>query len=222
VRYHAEPLTRGRAAHSLVRIVQLAYQLVTRPDAVDSVDVRAALAALQISAGESASCWPTARCRCVSRRCDSGWRMRWCRRVAQDLIGLPACMPRKPRNRRCTAISAMQGERAGVFAVADALRALFGIERACLFAPAADACCDRWPDPGGSTWRAGDPLDDGHSALPRALARNAPSNFERGEVDAALVTSRSPVCLAYQLLCQPLTLNDGRVGVLVCGDAAAV
>src|SRR5690606_19076092 len=35
VRYHAQPLARGRAAHPLVRIVQLAYQLVTRADAVD-------------------------------------------------------------------------------------------------------------------------------------------------------------------------------------------
>ncbi|MHB8825069.1 MAG: sensor histidine kinase, partial [Thiobacillus sp.] len=54
VRYHAQPLVRGRAAHPLVRIVQLAYQLTTRADAVDSVDVRAALAALQLGAGEAA------------------------------------------------------------------------------------------------------------------------------------------------------------------------
>ena len=53
VRYHAEPLARGRAAHPLVRIVQLAYQLVARADAVDSVDVRAALAALHMGAGEA-------------------------------------------------------------------------------------------------------------------------------------------------------------------------
>jgi signal transduction histidine kinase len=65
------------------------------------------------------------------------------------------------------------------------------------------------------------PPDDGHSALPRALARSAPQQFERGEADSALVDEQIARLLGVSsFLVQPLVLHDGRTGVLVVGDAA--
>ena len=225
VRYHAEPLTRGRAAHSLVRIVQLAYQLVTRADAVDSVDVRAALAALQIGAGESAQLLADSQAQVRQQALRFG---------LADAVG-QASGTGFDRLARLYAAQAAQsalhghfrhaGESGQVFSrLQDALRALFGVDRACLFAPAADACLR--PSvliPAASGLGAlAIPPDDGHSALPRALARNAPQQFERGEADAALVDEQIARLLGVSnFLCQPLSLSDGRVGVLVVGDVAA-
>ncbi|HEX7972265.1 MAG TPA: HAMP domain-containing sensor histidine kinase, partial [Thiobacillus sp.] len=104
----------------------------------------------------------------------------------------------------------------------EALHALFGIECAALFAPAADGTLrvtQRIPGASGLGALA-IPPDDGHSALPRALARNAPQQFECGETDAALVDEQIARLLgASRFLCQPLVLHDGQMGVLVAGDA---
>jgi len=225
VRYHEEPLTRGRAAHALVRIVQLAYQLVTRADAVDSVDVRAALAALQICAGESAQLLADSQAQVRQQALRFG--------LADAVV--QASGTGFDRLARLYAAQAAQsalhghfrhaGESGQVFSrLQDALRALFGVDRACLFAPAADAYLRPSaliPAPSGLGALA-IPPDDGHSALPRALARNAPQQFEHGEADAALVDEQIARLLGVSnFLCQPLSLSDGRVGVLVVGDVAA-
>ncbi|MHB1143435.1 MAG: ATP-binding protein [Thiobacillus sp.] len=225
VRFHAEPLTRGRAAHPLVRIVQLAYQLVTRADAVDSVDVRAALAALQIGAGESTQLLADSQ---VQAR-QQGLRFGLADAVVQtNGAGFD-------RLARLYAGQAAQSALHGHFCQADGddqmfpllqdtLRALFGIERACLFALAADGCLrpSALIPVASGLGALAIPTDDGHSALPRALARNAPQPFERGEMDAALVDEQVARLLGVSsFFCQPLTLRDGRVGVLVAGDAAA-
>ncbi|MDZ7584856.1 MAG: ATP-binding protein [Thiobacillus sp.] len=240
VRCHAEPLVRGRAAHPLVRIVQLAYQLVTRAGAVDSVDVRAALAALQLGAGEAAQLLGDSQAQA--------------RQLAQrfGLIdasahtippGLQPAVDRSPlgpthgggleRLARLYAAQAAQSALHGHFRQArgagrvfvllqDAMRALFGIERACLFAPAGDGTLQVTqliPAASGLSALA-IPPDDAHSALPRALARNAPQQFERGEADAALVDEQVARLLGVsRFICQPLVLSDGRTGVLVAGDA---
>jgi signal transduction histidine kinase len=224
VRYHAEPLARGRAAHPLVRIVQLAYQLVTRADAVDSVDVRAALAALQLGAGEAAQL--LAECQGQARQLAQ--RFGLLDPVAQSTVtGFD-------RLARLYAVEAAQSALHGHFRHSDGssgktlellqscLRALFGIENACLFAPAVDGTLRLTAlIPADSGLRAlAIPPDDGHSALPRALARNAPQQFERGEPDAALVDEQIARLLGVsRLLCQPLALRDGQMGVLVAGDA---
>jgi signal transduction histidine kinase len=58
--------------------------------------------------------------------------------------------------------------------------------------------------------------------LTRALARNAPQPFERGEADGALVDEQIARLLGVsRILCQPLALHDGQIGVLVAGDAAS-
>jgi two-component sensor histidine kinase len=224
VRYHAEPLARGRAAHPLVRIVQLAYQLVSRADAVDSVDVRAALAALQLGAGEATQLLIDSQ----SQARQMALRFGLVDVVAQtNGTGFD-------RLARLYAAEAAQmalhshfchadGSSGRAFALLqDSLHALFGVEHACLFAPAADGALRLTAlIPAASGLRAlAIPPDDGHSALPRALARNAPQQFERGEADAALVDEQIARLLgATRLLCQPLVLRDGQTGVLVAGDA---
>ncbi|KVW95583.1 histidine kinase [Thiobacillus denitrificans] len=240
VRYHAEPLVRGRAAHPLVRIVQLSYQLVTRADAVDSVDVRAALAALQLGAGEAAQLL--------------GDSLEQTRQLAQrfglvDALahtippGLQPAVDRSPlgptsgggfeRLARLYAAQAVQSALHSHFRQAsgagqvftllqDALRALFGIERACLFAPAGDGTLQMTqliPAAAGLSALA-IPPDDALSALPRALARNAPQQFKRFDPDAALVDGQIARLLdVSRFICQSLALSDGRTGVLVAGDA---
>jgi hypothetical protein len=224
VRYHAEPLARGRAAHPLVRIVQLAYQLVSRADAVDSVDVRAALAALQLGAGEATQLLIDSQ----SQARQMALRFGLVDVVAQtNGTGFD-------RLARLYAAEAAQmalhshfchadGSSGRAFALLqDSLHALFGVEHACLFAPAADGALRLTAlIPAASGLRAlAIPPDDGHSALPRALARNAPQQFERGEADAALVDEQIARLLgASRLLCQPVVLRDGQTGVLVAGDA---
>ena len=226
VRYHAEPLSRGRAAHPLVRIVQLAYQLVTRADAVDSVDVRAALAALQIGAGESAQLLADSQIQTrqlalrfglvdtVAQTNGTGFD-----RLARLYAGQAAQAALHGHFRHS------DGSPSQTFVLLqDTLRVIFGAERTCLFAPAADGFLR--PSaliPAGSGLSAlAIPSDDGHSAMTRALARNAPQQFGRGDVDAALVDEQIARLLgASHLLFQPLALQEGRTGVLVVGDAAS-
>ena len=222
-RYHAEPLALGRAAHPLVRIVQLAYQLATRADAVDSVDVRAALAALQIGAGEAAQLLADSQSQVYQLAQRFGLadavvstQGAGLDRLARLYAGQAAQSALHGHFRRA------QGAEQVFALLRDALRVLFGIERACLFAPAADGSLRMTPlipAPSGLGALA-IPPDDGHSALPRALTRNAPQQFERGEADAALADEQIARLLGVsRFLCQPLALHDGRTGVLVAGDA---
>ena len=225
VRFHAEPLTLGRAAHPLVRIVQLAYQLVTRADAVDSVDVRAALSSLQMGAGEAGQlladslAWARQLAQrfglldAVAQAHDSGFD-----RLARLYAGQAAQSALHNHFRHAS------GSNQAFALLQDSLRALFGIERACLFAPASDGSLRLTAlIPATPGLRAlAIPPDDGHSALPRALARHAPQQFERGETDGALVDEQIARLLGVsRLLCQPLALRDGQMGVLVAGDPAS-
>jgi signal transduction histidine kinase len=226
VRYHAEPLTRGRAAHPLVRIVQLAYQLVARSDGVDSVDVRAALATLQMGAGEAAQLLgdSQAQARQLAARfglADAGAHVQSNDSGFDRLARLYAAQAAQSALHSHFRHAGAGGQR---FApLQEALRTLFGIDQLCLFAPAADgslrpsALIPAHPGLGALAI----PLDDGHSALPRALLRNAPQQLERGEPEAALVDEQIARLLgASRLLCQPLALPDGQTGVLVAGDTA--
>jgi hypothetical protein len=225
VRYHCEPLTRGRAAHSLVRIVQLAYQLVSRPDAVDSVDVRAALAALQIGAGESAQLLADSQAHARQQALRFGLADAVVQASGSGLDRLARLYASQAAQSALHGHFRHAGASGQVFSrLQAALRALFGIDHACLFVPAADACLRSSAlipaAPGLGVLAI--PHDDGLSALPRALARNAPQQFECGEADAALVDDQIARLLGVSsFLCQPLALSDGRVGVLVAGDAVA-
>jgi hypothetical protein len=224
VAFHAEPLARGRAAHPLVRVTQLAYQLVARAGAVDSVDVRAALAALQLGAGEAAQLLAESQTqtRQMAQRfglTDSGASGggNGFDRLARLYAGQAAQSALHQHFRRA--------ENPGqIFThLRESLRVLFGIEQACVFAPAADGMLRASPllSAAAGLNALAIPPDDGHSALPRALARNAPQQFECGEAESALVDLQIARLLgASGFLCQPLALADGQVGVLVAGDAA--
>ena len=129
------------------------------------------------------SCWPTARPRRASWPCASGWSTPWRNQMARALTVSPACMRCRRRNRPAQPFSLRHDGASQVFVLLqDSLRALFGIERACLFAPATDGTLRLSAlIPAASGLNAlAIPPDDGHSALPRALARNAPQQFERG------------------------------------------
>ena len=224
VRYHAEPLARARAAHPLVRIVQLAYQLVTRADAVVSVDVRAALATLNMGAGEAAQLLADSQAQArqlalrfglvdaVAHSNGTGFD-----RLARLYAGQAAQSALHSHFRSADGASQV------FMLLQDSLRALFGVERACLFAPATDGTLRLSaliPAASGLT-ALSIPPDDGHSALPRALSRNAPQQFIRGATDAALVDEQIARLLGVShFLCQPLQLHDGQTGVLLVGDEA--
>jgi hypothetical protein len=223
VRYHDEPLARGRAAHPLVRITQLAYQLIIRADAVDSVDVRAALATLQLGAGEAAQLLADSQAHVRQQAQRFG--------LLDD--GVQTNGAGFDRLARLYAVQAAQSALHSHFRQAhgadqvfsllqDALRALFGIERAALFAPAADGCLRITPliPAAAGLGALAIPPDDGLSALPRALARHAPQQLARGAEDSALVDEEIARLLGVSgFMCQPLALHDGRMGVLVAGDA---
>lgn len=224
VRFHAEPLTRGRAAHPLVRVTQLAYQLVARADAVDSVDVRAALSALQLGAGEAAQ---------LLAESQTHARQMAVRFGLADTLAASSAASGFDRLARLYAGQAAQSALHGHFRFAegpgpiftrlrDSLRALFGIEQACLFTPAVDGLlrANALMPATPALNALAIPPDDGHSVLPRALARNAPQRFERGDADAALVDEQIVRVLGVSgFLCQPLALADGQTGVLLAGDA---
>ena len=224
VAFHAEPLALGRAAHPLVRVTQLAYQLMARAGAVDSVDVRAALAALQLGAGEAAQLLAEsqAHTRQMAQRfglteASAGSGGNGFDRLARLYAGQAAQSALHQHFRRADT----PGD---VFArLRESLRVLFGIEQACVFAPAPDGLLRVHSLlPAVSSLAAlAIPPDDGHSALPRALARNAPQQFECGEAESALVDLQIARLLGVSgFLCQPLALANGQTGVLVAGDAA--
>jgi hypothetical protein len=189
------------------------------------VDVRAALAALQLGAGEATQLLADSQAQArqlalrfglvdaVAQANGSGFD-----RLARLYAGEAAQSALHGHFRHA------DGSSGQTFALLQAsLRALFGIEQACVFAPAADGFLRLTALlPAAAGLRAlAIPPDDAHSALPRALARNAPQQFERGEADAALVDEQIARLLGVtRLLCQPLALRDGQNGVLVVGDAA--
>ncbi|MFN3716750.1 MAG: ATP-binding protein [Thiobacillus sp.] len=224
VTFHAEPLARGRSAHPLVRVTQLSYQLVVRAGAVDSVDVRAMLAALQLGVGEAAQLLAEsqAHTRQLAQRfgladasADTGGN--GFDRLAR-LYADQAAQSALHQHFRC---AAQPGQ---VFArLQTSLRGLFGIDAACVFAPAADGmlrASPLLPAPAGLKALA-IPPDDGHCVLTRALARNAPQQFQCGEPESALVDQQIARLLgASGFLCQPLPLAGAQTGVLVAGDAA--
>ena len=221
VRYHAEPLARARAAHPLVRIAQLAYQLTSRINAVDSVDVRAVLAALQVGAGEASQLLADSQAHMRQLALRFG--------LADMAAGGGNGFDRLARLYAAQAAQAavqgqfrQPGSPGEVYSqLRQGLLALFGIERTCLFVPGGDGALRVSPLFAAANGLQGlaIPPDDGHSILSRALARNAALQFERGEADAALVDEQIARLMGVSaFLCQPLGLHDGRIGVLVAGE----
>lgn len=224
VRYHAEPLARGRAAHPLVRVVQLAYQLAMRTDAAASVDVRAALSSLHLSAADAVTLLGDAH--------------RYAEEEGARLgLALTAAPPPRSGLTRLARLYASEAARAALgahfrraasperaFALLDgAVRALFGAGHVVVFAPAADrglrVLAGARVPPGLAALAI--PADDGSSVLSRAWSEDVPHAFRRDTGEVALVDEQLARRLGCdEFLCQRVALGSGRVGVLLATDVA--
>jgi signal transduction histidine kinase len=225
VRYHAEPLARGKMAHPLVRIVQLAYLLVMRQQAVDSLDVRAALTALGMGAADATH-------QLVESQSQA-------RKLAQH-YGLTASPTLQThgggaldRLARVYAGQAAQSALHHYFRHAaqpaesypllgNCLRALFGFQRVCLFIADAQGYLRLSPlmDEVDGLSLLEISRDDGHSILSRAFAEQVALLFQPGDLSAPLVDEQIARRLGVtSFVCQPVTLEQGQAGLLVAGDA---
>jgi signal transduction histidine kinase len=225
VRYHAEPLARGKMAHPLVRIVQLAYLLVMRQQAVDSLDVRAALAALGMGAADATH-------QLVESQSQA-------RKLAQH-YGLSVAPTLQThgggvldRLARVYAGQAAQSALHHFFRYAaqpaesyallgDCVRALFGFERVCLFIADRDGYLRLSPlmDEVEGLSLLEISRDDGHSILSRAFVQQVALVFQPGDLSAPLVDEQIARRLGVSsFVCQPVTLEQGQAGLLVAGDA---
>ncbi|AAZ96037.1 Histidine Kinase [Thiobacillus denitrificans ATCC 25259] len=221
LRYHAEPLARGRAAHPLLRVVQLAFQLVTRPDALDSVDVRAALAALPLGAAEGGQLLADARLQAGQHAERFGLAGTQDPPSGEALERLARLYAAQAAHAALHEYFREARDAAQVFAhCSHAFGALFGIERAAVFAVAEGAVlrpAALLPAPAALDALAV-PVDDGHSTLSRAIAGQAPQSFEGGDAAALVDVQIARVLGVSSFVCQPLVLPDGRSAVLLAGD----
>jgi len=214
VRYHALPLARAGTAQPLIRITQLAYVLTTRSQAADSVDVRAALGGLGMGASEGAGLLLEAQ----------GQVQEWAQHY-----GLADSLSGGNGNRldRLLRIYAGQAAQSALHdylrnakdtstllrALKQALSALFGVERACVFVPQADGLLRVSPlfdtAPGLSEFAI--PQDDGQ---PDALKDSDPHTIFHG---LQPVESRSPLGLRAEAPVESYDsaiFDDTRISVL--------
>ncbi|MEQ1663611.1 MAG: ATP-binding protein [Thiobacillus sp.] len=222
VRYHAEPLPRGRGAHALVRVAQLAYLLGTRVDALDSVDVRAALASLNLGSASAARLLADSQAEARQLAL----------RFGLDTTQAPPPGLGADRFARLVAGQAAQAalhshfRRARDFSqrvsrMRDALSALFGIEQTCLYAPTDDGYLRA-----SALWPARDEFsqlavaeDESHSVLSVARSHGVAQRFLPDNPDTTLGDVQLARLLgATDFVCQPLVLENGDVGLLLCGD----
>lgn len=222
VRYHELPLARTKAGHPLVKMVQLAFLLATRPQAADSVDVRTALSAFGVGSGEGASLLDDAETYVaqLSQRFglaatqspthSSGYEQlarAYAHQAAQSAIHTYL--------RSADQLAPLQQAlRAG-------LRTLFGIQRVCLFVP-----------DGNGVLRASSVFDpptalsglavaqaDGHSILSRAISQNESLHFDLGQADFSVIDAQiARVMGVSAYLCQPVIMGNAQPALLLCGD----
>lgn len=225
VRYHGETLARGKLAHPLVRIVQLAYLLATFQQAVDSLDVRAALNGLGMGAADATH-------QLVESQSQA-------RKLAQH-YGLTVAPTLQThgggaldRLARVYAGQAAQSalhhyfrhaaEPAESYALlGDCLRALFGFQCVCLFVADAQGYLRLSPlmDEVDGLSLLEISRDDGHSILSRAFVQQAALAFEPDDPSAPLVDEQIARRLGMtSFICQAVTLEQGQTGLLVAGDA---
>ena len=222
VRYHKLALTRTKTAHPLVKILQLAYLLATRPHVTDSVDVRTGLAALGVGSGEGASLLVNAHAHVQKLAQRFGLAEAQLSTYASG-YGLLA---------RAYANQAAQSSIHTYLRSADeliplqqallaGLRALFGIEHVCLFVPDAEGMLRVSPifDPPAALSGLTITQDDGHSVLSLALVKMQAIRFDSHEVDFSVVDAQiARVMGVSSYLCQPVTMGRGRPAVLLCGE----
>ncbi len=221
VRFHAVPLARGKAAHPLVRVVQLAYVLSTRDQALDSVDVRASLTALGLGVAEGAH-WLTdtleetdalaARFGLAEMHVhpDTAYG-----RLAHVYAGEAAQSALRDYLSQTDTVDALDR------ALAASLRMLFGVNAACVFVPNPEGMLRVATvfDPLQALTRLAIAEDDSLSVLSRAMRESRPLRFDSQAPEFAVVDREVARCLGVSdYLCQPVMMGRRQPAVLICGD----
>jgi signal transduction histidine kinase len=221
VRYHALPLTRTKTAHPLIKILQLAYLLVTRPQAIDSVDVRTGLNDFGISPVDGTSLLADAEAHV--------------QQLAQRYGLGDAQLSYTPGYGQLARAYANQAAQSAIHAYlrsADqlvtlqqalhaGLRTLFGIDRVCLFVPQTDGLLRVSPafDPPVALSGLAIAQDDSHSILSLAMAKMQPIRFALNEPDFSVVDAQIARVLGVSsYLCQPVMIGKGQRALLLCGE----
>ena len=221
VRYHTLPLTRTKTAHPLIKILQLAYLLVTRPQAIDSVDVRTGLNAFGISPADGTSLLADAEAHV--------------QQLAQRYGLGDAQLSYTPGYGQLARAYANQAAQSAIHAYlrsADqlvplqqalhaGLRTLFGIDRVCLFVPHTDGMLRVSPvfDPPVALSGLAVAQDDNHSILSLAMVKMQPMRFALNEPDFSVVDAQIARVLGVSsYLCQPVMIGKGQHALLLCGE----
>lgn len=221
VRFHAVPLARGKTAHPLVRVVQLAYVLSTRDQALDSVDVRASLAALGVGVADDLH-WLTdtlEQTNALAARFglaethvppDTAYG-----RLARVYAGEAAQSALRGYLSQPDSVDALER------ALAACLRMLFGVNAACVFVPHPEGLLRVATvfDPLQALTRLAVAEDDSLSVLSRALRESRPLRFDTQAPEFAVVDHEVARCLGVSdYLCQPVMMGRRQPAVLICGD----
>jgi hypothetical protein len=222
VRHHAAPLARGKSAHPLVKVVQLAHALATREAALDGLDVRAALGALGIGAHEGAQLLADAQAMGEAQAtrfaltADAARPAGAYGRLAHAYAGAAAASA--VRDYLFAAETAESLSRA----LLASLRLLFGARIACVFEREPDGELRVTPrfDPPQTLTHLSVAADDGLSVLTRALRENRATRFAGGTDADAVIDHQIARCLGVEgFCCQPLMLGRARPALLVCDGA---
>ena len=222
VRYHTLPLTRTKTAHPLVKILQLAYLLATRPHVTDSVDVRNGLSALGLNNGEGASLIAGAH----------EHAQQLAQRFGMADTQLASYSSGYGQLARAYANQAAQSAIHTYLRSADqlvplqqalqaGLRSLFGIDRVCLFAPHADGMLRALStfDPPAALSTLSVEQDDTHSVLSLAFAKHQALRFDSQDPEFSVVDAQiARVMNVASYLCQPLMIGKDQPALLLCGD----
>ena len=222
VRYHALPLTRTKAGHPLIKMLQLAFLLATRPQAADSVDIRTGLSAFGVGSGEGASLLADA----------NTYVSQLAQRFGLTEAQLPTYASGYSQLARAYANQAAQSAIHTYLRSADqlgplqqalraGLRTLFGVERACLFVPDADGMLrvSSVFDPPAALSGLSVARADGHSMLSRAISSNETRQFDAGQPDFSVIDAQiARVMGISSYICQPVILGKDQPALLLCGE----
>ena len=222
VRYHTLPLARTKTAHPLVKTLQLAYLLATRPHVSDSVDVRTGLTMLGIGSGEGASLLADAHAQVhqLAQRFDLA--------EVQPNTATSGYSPLVRAYANQAAQSAIHTYLRGadqLHSLQQALRAglqtLFGIDHVCLFVPHTDGMLRVSPlfAPPSALTGLSVAQDDGHSVLSLALAEGQAQRFDSCEPAFSIVDAQIARVLGVSgYWCQPVVVGEGQSALLLCGE----
>lgn len=222
VRYHTLPITRTKNAHPLVKILQLAYLLATRPQVTDSVDVRNGLVGLGLTTSEGASLLAGAH----------EHAQKLAQRFGMADAQLHTYSSGYGQLARAYANQAAQSAIHTYLRSADhivplqqalqaGLRSLFGIDQACVFVPHPDGILRALStfDPPAALSTLSVAQDDNHSALALAYAKHQALRFDNQDPDFSVIDAQIARVLGVaSYLCQPVMLGKAQPALLLCGD----